>query len=265
MGMFERFWREVTAIGLPSAGPLEVIRASRVEALPETAQRYLRFMGVVGRAQDWSFRISFQGRFRTGPARPWMKCQTWQYNNRLATARIFHIKMRFFGLLPVIARDTYISGLGRMLVKAMDTFTLADGRGDEYDIGELVTYLNDAVLICPGMLFTPEITWTAVDRGSFDISMKSYERTVTARVMVDADGAPTDFVSTDRYCEDPENPRKLMQARWSTPIDGWQEVGGRKVFTRGRAVWHLDSGTFEYGDFSPVLKSLQFNVRARME
>ena len=78
-------------------------------------------------------------------------------DNRLGLARIFHIRILLGGILPIVARDSYVDHHGRMLVKLVDLFTLADGMGEEYDIGELVTYLNDAVLVAPSMLLVPEV------------------------------------------------------------------------------------------------------------
>lgn len=128
MRMRRRFLREAAAAGLPvGPGPANVVSMSQIVRLPEPAQRYLQFMGVVGHPQDWSFRLGFTGRFRTKPQQPWMKCEAWQYNSRLALARIFHIRLRLGGLLPIIGRDTYIDGHGRMLVKRLDVFTVADG------------------------------------------------------------------------------------------------------------------------------------------
>ncbi len=147
-----------------------------------------------------------------------------------------------------------------MLVRALDLFTIGDGTGEEFDIGELVTYLNDAVLIAPSMLLVPEVAWFAVDAGSFDIALTDHGHTVTARVTVDEDGAPTDFSTTDRFCYDPDQPRQLMRARWTTPVTGWQVVDGRRLLTRGQAVWHLPQGPFAYADFCPVPETVSFNV-----
>ncbi|HMD95915.1 MAG TPA: DUF6544 family protein [Terriglobia bacterium] len=91
--MRRRFLSEVAAADLPvDPGPVDVISKSQIIPLPEPAQRYLQFMGVVDRPQDWSFRLGFSGRFRTKPQQAWMKCEAWQYNSRLALARIFHIR-----------------------------------------------------------------------------------------------------------------------------------------------------------------------------
>ena len=261
MSFFTKFCREVAAAGLPvDSGAGEVITSSNVGFLPAPAQRYLRFMGVVGRHQEWSFRAGFRGRFRTKPGQSWMKCQTWQYNHRAPVARIFHIRIRFGGILTVIARDTYIGGRGRMLVRLMDLFPIADAAGEEFDTGESVTYLNDAVLLCPTMLFVPEISWAAVDDQSFVLSMRDHGQTVTARVFVNADGAPTLFSTTDRFCYNPDAPKKLIRARWTTPVAGWQTIGGRHIPTRAEAVWHLRGGAFTYADFTPIPESLAFNL-----
>jgi hypothetical protein len=260
--MRRRFLSEVATAGLPvDPGPIKVITKSDVMPLPEPAQRYLQFMRVVGRPQDWSFRFSFTGRFRTKPQRPWMKCEAWQYNSRLAPARIFHIRIRLGRVLPVVGRDTYVQGRGRMLVKLFNVFTVADGRGEEYDIGELTTYLNDAILIAPSMLLVPEVSWSSVDAGSFDVKLTNHGHTVAARVFVDETGAARDFSTMDRFCYNPDDPKQLVRARWTTPIAGWEVVDGRTLPTGGQAVWHLAQGPFPYADFRLVPGTIAFNVR----
>jgi hypothetical protein len=260
--MRRRFLKEVAAAGLPEGpGPADVVAISQITHLPEPAQRYMQFMRVVGRPQDWSFRLGFTGRFRTKPQQPWMKCEAWQYNSRLALTRIFHIRIRFGGFVPVTARDTYVQGRGRMLVRLLNLFTIADGTGEEYDAGELVPYLNDAVLIAPSMLLAPEISWASADASSFDVALTDHGHMVTARVVIDERGAPRDFSTEDRYCYNPDDPKQLMRARWTTPIAGWQVLDGRPLPTGGQAVWHLPEGPFTYADFRLIPGSLTFNVR----
>jgi len=148
-----------------------------------------------------------------------------------------------------------------MLVRLFDLLTVADGTGEEFDTGELVTYLNDGILIAPSMLLVPEVSWSHVDATSFDVALTDHGRTVTARVFIDDRGAPIDFSTTDRFVADPQDAKRLVRARWTTPLEGWQTIGGRRLWTRGRAVWHLAAGDFAYADFSPVAGSLAFNVQ----
>jgi hypothetical protein len=218
-------------------------------------------MRVEGHPQDWSFRLGFCGRFRTRPGQSWMKCEAWQYNSRVALTRIFHIRIRFGGLVPVVGRDTYIQGHGRMLIKLLDLFTIEDGAGTEYDFGEQVTYLNDAVLLAPSMLLVPEVSWAAAGANAFDVSLTDYGRTVTARVTVDENGAPREFSTMDRFCYNPDAPNKLMRAQWTTPVAGWNVDCGRPHPTSAQAVWNLPSGPFAYAEFQLVPRSLVFNVQ----
>jgi uncharacterized protein DUF6544 len=256
-----QFLREVSRAGLPGGrGPSDPVTDADLALLPEPAQRYLRFMGVVGRPRDWSFRLQFTGRFRTKPTQAWMACETWQYNSRPAVARIFWIRVRFGGIVPVVGRDTYLQGRGRMLIRLLDLFPMQDATGREYDLGELTTYLNDAVLFAPSMLLVPQVTWLPIDADSFDAALTDHGRTVAGRVVVDERGAPRDFSTTDRFCADPDNPRRLMRARWITPVTGWEMIEGRQVFNGGQATWHLPQGPFTYAEFRPVPGSLVFNV-----
>jgi len=256
--MRAKFLREVAALALPrgpdSASP---VTDADLEPLPGAAQRYLRFMGVVGRPRDWSLRMGFTGRFRLKPGGPWAPISVWQYNTRLGPARIFHMRMRFGVVVPVLARDTYVNGHGRMLGKALDLITVVDGSGPEFDVSELVTYLNDAVNYAPSMILGPEAAWAAAGEGSFDVSLTDHGTTVRARVFVDARGAPTDFSTTDRFIALAGKPPQ--RERWSAPVE-FDAVGGRPVAVRGRAIWHLPEGDMPYAEFSLVRESLAFNV-----
>ncbi|HMK73963.1 MAG TPA: DUF6544 family protein [Myxococcaceae bacterium] len=256
-----QFSRELRAAGLPSGpGPVSPVAESDVATLPRAVQRYLRFMGVVGRPRDWSFRAGWKGRFRLAPGKRWMALEAWQYDTRLELARLFYMRLRFFGLLPVLGRDTYRDGRGRMLVRPLDLFTVQDGSGPEFDSGELVTYLNDCILVAPALLLGPEARWIAVDDESFDVALSDRFHTVRARVLVDEHGAPRDFTTTDRFSQDPRDTKRFVRTRWSTPVAGWQMVGGRPLATSGKAVWHVPAGDFAYAEMSFIDGSVAFNV-----
>jgi hypothetical protein len=69
-----------------------------------------------------------------------------------------------------------------------------------------------------------------------------------------------DFSTEDRYAALPGG---LARARWSTPIDGWTEHGGRPLPTGGRAVWHLPGGDYEYAHGRFVPETVAFDVPPR--
>jgi hypothetical protein len=102
------------------------------------------------------------------------------------------------------------------------------------------------------------VTWKSVDQNSFDVTLTDGKLSVTARVWLDERGAPVDFSTTDRFYDTPDG--KRVRTEWRTPVSGWQDVGGRKLPTRARAVWHLPSGDFPYADFSIDPSQIAFNV-----
>ncbi len=259
MDLDQRLLRVESGAALP-IGPLAnpPVTEAEVSHLPPVVRRYLGFMDVVGRPRDWSFRARFQGRFRLRPGQGWMPMEAWQYNSAVETARIFVMRLRWAGVVPMVGSDSYLRGRGRMQGKLFNVLTVADGHGPEFDLGELATWLNDAVLVAPSMLLGATASWSEVDNGSFDVTLADAGQTVTARVSVDGRGAPTNFSTTDRYAALPGGP---VRARWTTPVAGWELGGERPLPAGGSAIWDdLPEGPFTYAEGRFVLGSVEYNV-----
>jgi hypothetical protein len=248
--------REAQAVG-PAAVPTDPAPVTDAETadLPPVVRRYLGFMGVIGRPRVRSLSARVAGRFRLRPRLGWMPAQAWQYNTNTEIARVFVMRVRLIGVIPMIGRDTYLGGHGRMLGRLLDRVTVVDGCGDEFDIGELTTYLNDAILMAPAMLLTPATRWSPMDQHSFEVSLTDGDHTVRARVFVDERGAPYDFSTTDRYAALPGG---LVRAEWHTPVSGWHRVDGRAVPGQVAALWHLPDGPLPY--FTGRLTHLSHNA-----
>ncbi|HMI84297.1 MAG TPA: DUF6544 family protein [Polyangiaceae bacterium] len=257
-----RFVREVAALDLPRGpGSDALVTDEDLARLPRPVQRYLRFMKVVGRPRDWSFRAGFEGRFRRGPSEAWLPCEVWQYDSAIEVARIFHMRLALANLLPTVVRDTYLKGHGRMQARAFDLFNVVNATGLELDLGEMVTYLNDAIFLAPSMILRPHTEWLPVGENCFDVKLFDGGNVVTARVLIDECGAPYEFSTTDRFVSDPYTKgHPLVGARWTTPFDDWVTLGARVVPRRGKAIWHLPGGTFEYAHFYLQHRELAFNV-----
>jgi hypothetical protein len=248
----------VAAAGL-GLGPIDdsPVTEADLAGLPEPAGRYLRFMGVVGRPRAGSFRAHFVGRFRLRPGQRWMPCEAWQINTAPEVNRVFHMRIDFGHLIPMVGRDTYLGGRGCMHGELMGLVTVAHGEGREFDVGELTTYLDDAILLAPSMLLNPAASWSAVSKDSFDISLTDRGRTVTARVLVDEQGAPREVGSEDRYIALPDG---LLRARWTTPVHELTIVDGVPQVFRGSAIWHLANGAFEYVQLALATPGVEYNV-----
>lgn len=256
--MYRRLSEDVRAAGLVEGGAdPRPVTEEEIAELPATVQRYLRAMGVVGRARDWSFMAHITGRFRLKGRGFWMPAEVWQYNSAIGVARIFLMRIDFAGLVPMVGRDTYVGGKGVMHGKLLGLVTVARSEGPETDLSELVTYLNDAVLMAPSMLLVPNASFAPVDDTSFDVTIVDDGTTVTARVLLDDHGRPVNFITSDRYADLPGG---LVRAEWTTPVEGWEPDGDRLIFARGRAIWNLPEGPLEYLDFKMSPGCVRYNV-----
>jgi hypothetical protein len=256
--LLDRLGEELAAAGVP-AGPGDERPVSEAEivGLPAAVECYLRFMGVVGRPREWSFRARLAGRFRMRPGMRWVPAAACQYNSAITVVRVFVLRVRLGGVVPMAGKDWYLDGHGRMVGKLAGLITVADGQGEEFDIGELTTYLNDAVILAPSFLLRPEVGWAEVDHNAFDVTLRDAGRSVSARVFIDERAAPVDFATTDRFADLPAGPRR---AEWRTPISEWVEANERPMPGRCSALWNLPEGEFSNieGRFDPA--SFAFNV-----
>jgi len=188
-----------------------------------------------------------------------MPCDAWQYNRAEEIARLFRMRLLFAGAIPMWGWDTYRGGHGCMRGKLLGIVPVADGSGPEFDISELITWLNDAVLMAPGMLLDPRVSWEATGEESFRITLTDAGRTVTAEVLLDARGRPCDFRTQDRWADLPGG---LVRAVWSTPVLEWVIADGWPRLGRACAVWHLpDGSTLTYGELSLVDLALDVDIR----
>jgi hypothetical protein len=256
--MYRRLSEEVCAAGVATGGAdAQPVTEGDLAGLPETVQRYLNAMGVLDRPRDWSFQAHLTGRFRLKGRGSWMPAEVWQYNSAVEVARIFHMRIDFAGLVPMVGRDTYLRGKGVMHGRLLGLVTVAHSQGPETDLSELATYLNDAVLMAPSMLLRPNTSFAEVDDHAFDVTLVDAGQTVTARVLLDDDARPVNFTTTDRYADLSGG---LVRAEWTTPVAGWRADGDRLAFTRGSAVWNLPEGPLHYLDFATSPGSVRYNV-----
>ncbi len=268
--MRTKFLREVGALSLPDPTVADLVEADEILSLPEPALRFFVFSRVVGRPRVTSFRARWEGRFRMRPEQPWMPCEVWQYDTSTEIARIFHMRLRFFGVVPTYVRDTYVQGVARMAGRLFDAVPIVDDASEKVAVGELVTWLNDAVLFAPSMLLAPpparrpwEVAFEAAGEDAFDVSVTDHGRTVRARVFVDARGAPVDFETHDRFGTDPADPKAgLVQARWTTPVESFVVLDEHVRPTRGKATWHFASGAFTYAELDALHADIAWNCPA---
>ena len=224
--------------------------------LPEPVQKYLRYVGVIGKDKVNNVRVFFEGDFKMDCKRDWMKIKTEQYDFFATPTRLFYIH-GIMACIPMSGFDFYADGKGNMRITIASLFTVADARGPETDIGEMVTLFNDMCLLTPATLIDKRIEWETLDSLTVKGVFRDNGYTVSAILYFNEQGELTNFETDDRYYAPlGQTPRRV---KWSTPVLKYQEINGVKVLVEGDAVWHLEDGDFCYAKFK--LKEIEYNCK----
>lgn len=289
--MRTRFVRELeqARIGV-SRRPAPLVTPDEVATLPGAARRCLAFAGAIGSPRVWSVRAHAMGTLRLASSTPWMNCEAWQYAERDPVARGMQQRLRYGQVVPVLFRDIYSEGHGRVLGRVADSLSVVDASQDEVTLGELAAFTGDALLLAPSMLLGPATRWSDVDGSTFDVELHDQGWVHRARVSVDDRGAVTEVSTLDRaFPTKPESslgvqpigrprpvPTVWTRARWCLRVKGWGSAEGRRFAHRTEAVWDFTAssgsrpaggpalaGEFRYAELQ--YDEVDFNVLVRDE
>jgi hypothetical protein len=250
-----RYDHDVTeGLHQPVAAP-ELVTEADIAQLPAAVQHYLIFTGAVGRPQVQNYRLRFRGALRNGPDDKWMPIVARQQTFISPPTRLFFIEGAMFGV-PFDAYHRYVGPQATFQVRAASLVTMVDAHGAEMNHSETVTLFNDMFLLAPATLIDPQIAWEELDPLTVRATWTNAGNTVSAVVSFDGTGALTNFVSDDRSRT--VDGKQYERLRWSTPVSGWRDVDGRKLFGSGEATWQLDGQESAYARFE--LLDVEYNL-----
>lgn len=96
------------------------------------------------------------------------------------------------------ARDMYIADKGRLVVSLFSLMTVVDGKGHEYNQGELLRWLGESVLYPTNLLPGERLRWFAIDNVSAKLSFDYNGLSLFYLVTFDEAGMITQL-ETKRY------------------------------------------------------------------
>jgi len=233
-----------------------ILTESDIKHLPLPVQRYLYYVGVVGKEKIINFGVIFNGEMKMDPKKGWIKINAEQYNFVDNPTRLFFIKAKMFGI-PIIGLDSYKQSKGNMLIKLGGLLTLADASGPEMNIGEAVTLLNDMCLMAPATLIDPRIQWESIDSLTAKAIFNDNGCIVSATLYFNSKGELTNFVTGDRFMTIGNTYQK---AQWSTPVRDYKDFKGFKLFSYGEGIWNLPEGDYCYAKFN--IMEVNYNSKA---
>lgn len=234
----------------------EILTENDIQKLPIPVQKYLHFVGVVGKPKVKSVMVKATGQIKSNPDdSQYMNFASEQYNIFDKPFRAFYIKARKMGI-PAIGLHLYKDITARMIIKIAGLFKVADARGPEMDKGETVTVFNDMCFMAPACLIDPNIEWELIDQLTVKACFTNGSVKISAVLTFDEEGKLIDFISNDRY--ESADGKIYRNYPWRTPVKEYGFFNGYHLPAKAEAIWVKPEGDFCYGIFN--LNQIQYNV-----
>lgn len=216
-----------------------VVTEADLRELPEPIARWLRWSGVVGRRRISSVRLEHGGRFRVDAKRPWMPIRGEYLITTGKPSFQWYGKLRLAPAVNVVAIDSYLEQRGRMWVKALSAFTLADARSPEIAqsaFGRCIVELTTAPTF---FLDRKRVRWERVDAGHARCTVTDEHLSAEADVYVNDDGSLDRIVIMRPY--DRGGGRTTLE-RFTAKASRPRSFGGRMLASRVDGTWNLPDG-----------------------
>lgn len=233
-----------------------IVTEQDIKHLPEPVQKYLRYVGAIGKEKIHSVKLEFTGDFKTDPNNKYEKFISIQYNFFGSPKRFFYMKMPMMGI-PCYGLHVYKEGTASMKINLSSLIEVVDAKGEKMNQGETVTVFNDLCLMAPAALIDADIKWQTIDKLIVKANYKNGKSTISATLYFNEAGELINFISTDRFLS--SDGKTYLNYPWSTPAMNYKDFNGRKVPAYGETIWQMPEGDFVYGKFN--LKSIEYNCK----
>jgi len=234
----------------------EILTEDDIQHLPLIVQKYLRYVGVIGKEKIANFRVEFEGKIRGNQEDGWMKLKSVQYNFTDHPTRIFYITARKMGI-PAVGIHLYKDEKAIMLIKLLGLFTVSDAKGPEMDQGETVTVFNDMCLLAPATLIDKNIVWESVDFLTVKARFTNGKINIGASLFFNEKGELINFISNDRF--ETKDGKTYKNSPWYTPVESYQDLNGFRLPASAKTIYKHPDGDFCYGEF--MIKNIEYNCK----
>ena len=250
--IFEGSFKEDVASAMNTVATTpEVLSEEDLAPLPMCVQKYLGYVGAVGKPKVYNMKIVFKGEMRD-KGKDWFHFTSEQYNFMVSPMRLFFMKAKVMGL-PTYGYHKYTPETASMQIKLLSLFSVVDLREPELYPTETVTFFNDLCLFAPAALVDDRISWETLDTLSAKATFNNNGTIISAILYFNEKGQLVNFVSNDRY-----SVSEMKAYPFSTPVSNYKNINGYQLPSYGEATWHYPDGEFVYGKFEVV--DISYNV-----
>jgi len=232
----------------------QIITEEMTEDLPLPVKRWLKNSGVIDREIIQTVYLEQKGLMRLKPEqKEWIKSEATQYFTTHKPSFLWSVKTSMKGL-PVVGRDLFKDGQGKMEIKLMGLLPVVDVYGNsKINQSTLQRYMGEIIWF-PSAALSPYIKWEPIDENCVKATM-SYNGTVGSGIYYfNEKGEPIKFV-TKRYKDiNDEKPTE-----WMAEIIEYRTFDGIKIPSKIEASWILKEDKFTWYKFE--IYNVRYNIQ----
>lgn len=232
-----------------SAGASRPFRHADLANLPPPVARYLTFALPEGQRRIRVARIQWTGEMRLQPGGPWSPFTADQRFAARPPGFVWDARFRMMPLIPVLVRDSYVGGDGRMSGRVGGVVSVVDEGGTpEMAQSALARWLGEAAWFPTAFLPGEGIAWHAVDDTTARATVTDGAVQVTADFHFAASGELRGM-SALRYRD--VNGRGVLMP-FEGRYRGFEKREGVMIPSSAEVAWLLPEGRFSYWRGQPV-------------
>lgn len=216
-----------------------VIRADKLNGLPEPVKRYLNYAGVVDKRELLRLRISQKGEIRTDKEQKWMPFRAEQFVSTTKPGFLWRANT-----FPILVRDMFDGKKGSMRINFLGLRNLAIAETREIDQGSLMRYLGEMVWY-PTAFLSDKITWHPMDENSAMAVIKAGNTTAEGVFHINALGQ-VEMFTAKRYREIHGH---FELDKWMAQMEEYRDAAGFMIPFKGTVSWKLPEGDLDYFRF----------------
>lgn len=211
---------------------------NQLEGLPEPVQRYFKHVLKEGQPYISYVSLKHDGLFKTGLDKKWIRIKGEQYFTTEKPGFIWKGSTTWF-----TACDMYIKGIGRLVVTLLSLFNFLDGKGEQYNQGELLRWLGEGVWFPTNFLPDENKQWSYIDSQSANLTFNINGLLLFFIVTFNEIGEIIQM-DTKRYFDE-----KNLET-WICKKSNYKEMNNMLVPTATEAIWKLVKGDLSYAKFN---------------
>ncbi len=208
---------------------------AQTSGLPEPVRRYFKYALKDNQRLISNARLIHGGHFK--PSKKWTPIRAEEYFTVNPPGFAWFAKLGF-----ISGKDSYYDGSGRMQIKLLSVIKLVDGKGEDFNQGELVRWLSETPWFPTALLPSENVRWEPIDADSAKVILTDHGLTVDGAFFFNEAGQIVKFKARR------QGEGKLQD--WICQYSDYQGVDGMHVPFRGEASWVSESEDAKYAKFA---------------